>query len=111
MREIFKKWERRELLEKGACAIVEAIFKDGLLGPVDELLSFWINEKRFKISSKYLGDTMIDVAPISIFRDCGTDDDFRAWAYTEAAPDCIVERLREAISAFESDFYAAAENE
>ncbi|MBO7206358.1 MAG: hypothetical protein J6W10_01955 [Kiritimatiellae bacterium] len=111
MREIFKKWEKRELLEKGARAIVEAIFKDGLLGPVDELLSFWVNEKRFTISNEYLGDTMIDVAPISIFRECGSDDEFRAWAYTEAAPERIVERLREAISAFESDFYAAVENE
>lgn len=111
MREIFKKWEKRALLEKGARAIVEAIFRDGLLGPVDELLFFWANEKRFKISDEYLGDTMIDVAPVSIFRDCGTDDDFRVWFYTGSAPDCIVEKLRRAFLDFETDYFEALENE
>jgi hypothetical protein len=38
MQKFFKKWEKRELLEKGARAIVAAIFKDGLLGPVDAVL-------------------------------------------------------------------------
>lgn len=111
MQEFFKKWEKQALLEKAARAIVEAIFQDGLLLPIDPVATFWADERRFVISTEYLGDTMFDVAPLSIFRECGTDDDFRRWSFTEEAPERIVEALRRAFFDFQSDFSEMCENE